>query len=141
LSNRRQSNFLDSELSYEDLGGGVGTGFTHSVIRTDNDGTGPLYVVESRLSSGEGTYSKILTWVSAKTDLVSKVEYYDRDGKLLKVMEMKDYKKFQNGAWRAQLVTVSNVQNHRGTRLELSDLKLDQGLSAEDFSPSALESE
>jgi outer membrane lipoprotein-sorting protein len=141
LSGKRQANFLDSELSYEDLGGTNGIGFTNSILKTESDASGPLYVIQSQTASTEGSYSKILTWVSTKTSLASKIEYYDHAGKLLKTMEMKNYKQFTNGIWRAQLVTVTNLQNHRGTRLELSDLKLDQGLSAQEFTPTALQSE
>lgn len=141
LSGKRQANFLDSELSYEDLGGANGLGFTNTLLRTEEGPSGAVYVVQSQTSSTEGTYSRILTWVSAQSSLASKVEYYDHDGKLLKTMEMKNYKQFTNGIWRSQLVSVTNTQNHRGTRLELSDLKLDQGLSAEEFTPTALQSE
>lgn len=141
LSGKRQANFLDSELSYEDLGGGGGLGFTNSILRTDKDASGSVNVLQSVPKTSDGSYGKILTWIPAKTNLVTKAEYYDRAGKLLKTMEMSNYKQFSNGIWRAQTVTVSNAQNHRGTRLELSDLKLDQGLSAEEFTPNALQSE
>jgi outer membrane lipoprotein-sorting protein len=139
LSNKRQANFLDSELSYEDLGGTNG-GFTNKVLRTEKDSSGaPVSVIESDTSNPDASYSKVLTWVPMKTYLANKVEYYDHAGGLLKVMEMQNYKQFKSGVWRAELVTVKNVQNNRSTRLELSDLKLDQGLSASHFSPSALE--
>jgi hypothetical protein len=68
---------------------------------------------------------------------VDKIEYFDKTGKPLKVSTFSDYKQFGN-VWRAQKISVSNLQNKRGTTLQLSDLKLNKGLDDSEFTESAL---
>ena len=54
-------------------------------------------------------------------------------------MDFKNYKKFGKNTWRAKKVLVKNVQNKRGTTLNLSDLKLNSGLKDSEFTKRALE--
>jgi len=138
LSAKRSSNFLDSELSYEDMGSGSTEQMSNQIVKSDVLDGVPHDVVESVTKNPDSAYSKLLTWVSTKTNLVSKIEYYDRSGKLLKTTTMSDYKKFGGNVWRALKVSVTNAQNHRSTRLDLVDLKINIGLSSANFSPSAL---
>ncbi|MDR3608666.1 MAG: outer membrane lipoprotein-sorting protein [Oligoflexia bacterium] len=142
LSGKKSSNFLDSELSYEDMGNSNPDQITSQILRTETapDGKGKNAVIESKLNNPDSAYSRIITWVDLDTKLVSKIEDYDRAGALLKTTEMTHYKKFTNGVWRAQQVLVTNAQNHRATQLDLVDLKLNRGLSSRNFSPSALSS-
>jgi predicted RND superfamily exporter protein len=138
VGGKKGSNFLDSELSYEDMGSANEKGVTSTVLRTETAPAGTIDVIESKMSDPDSTYSRLLTWVNMSTHLVEKMEYYDHSGALLKTTEMNNYKKFPNGVWRAQEVIVKNAQNHRGTKLELNDLKFNRGLSSRNFSPSAL---
>ena len=115
--------------------------FSNKIVRTEKDAKGPVDVIESTLTSGDSSYSKMITWVSANEDLVNKIEYYDRKGNLLKTTEMSDYKKFSGDVWRAQDILVKNVQNHRSTRLQLKDLAINKGLNDSDFSVSAMASD
>ncbi len=134
VGGKKGANFLDSELSYEDMGSSSAKNFTASILKTEADNT----VIESKTTQPDSAYSRILTWIDLKTKLVSKIEYYDQANSLLKTTLMSHYKKFANGVWRAQEVVVQNVQNHRGTKLELTELKFNRGLSSRNFSPSAL---
>jgi hypothetical protein len=66
-----------------------------------------------------------------------KSEYYDEDGKLLKIMTFGGYKKYKN-LWRAGNIQVKNVKKNRSTILEMKKFsikKMDDG----EFSMSALE--
>jgi outer membrane lipoprotein-sorting protein len=141
LSSNKSSNFLDSELSYEDMGSSSNRKYVNSLLRTEKTPTGDVAVIESKLSTGDSAYSRILAWVPLGNFLVTKLEYYDLTGKLLKVTEMGTYKKFAGGIWRTQDVQVKNVQNHRSTHLMLKDLKINQGLDDHVFTESEMAEE
>jgi outer membrane lipoprotein-sorting protein len=141
LSSNKSANFLDSELSYEDMGAASTRKFANAILRTEPTTEGDVAVIESKTISGDSSYSRIVTWVPLKTFLVSKIEYYSRDGKLLKTTQMGNYKSFPGGVWRTEEVVVSNVQNHRSTQLKLKDLKLNQGLGDQAFTQTAMEEE
>ena len=138
VSSNKSSSFLDSEMSYEDMGSSSDKKFSNKILRSETDAHGPVNVIESTLTGGDSTYSKILTWVSADLSLVNKIEYYDRKGALLKTTEMNDYKKFNGDVWRAQEIVVKNAQNKRSTKLQLKDLATNKGLEDSDFSVSAM---
>jgi outer membrane lipoprotein-sorting protein len=141
VSSNKSSSFLDSEMSYEDLGSSSDKKFANKILRTETAADGPVAVIESTLTSGDSTYSKMITWVATTNDLVQKVEYYDRKGALLKTTEMSDYKKFPGDIWRAQTINVKNAQNHRGTELQMKDVAINKGISDSDFSVNALSQE
>jgi hypothetical protein len=86
---------------------------------------------------GESSYGKTVLWVDSKNNLVGKIEYFDKHGKPLKISTFSGYAKFDN-VWRAKKISVTNLQNKRGTVLELSGIKLNKGLDDTEFSESAL---
>lgn len=132
----RGGSFMDSELSYEDMGTSSDARFESKVIGKKKE-NGTDYTLIENVPHGESVYGKTILWVADKTDLVGKIEYFDKANKPLKVSTFSGYKKFEN-VWRAQKVQVSNLQNKRGTVLELSGLKLNKGLDDGEFTESAL---
>jgi outer membrane lipoprotein-sorting protein len=139
LSSNKSANFLDSELSYEDMGGTNVNKVENNVLRTETTPEGEVAVVESKPVSGDSSYSRVISWVPLKSYLVTKIEYYSRDGKLLKTTQMGNYKSYSGGVWRTDEVTVNNVQNHRSTKLTLKNLKLNQGLSDQAFTQTSMQ--
>jgi outer membrane lipoprotein-sorting protein len=128
--------FLGSELSYEDMGTSSDAGYTSKVVGKKSEGGHEFTLIENT-PKGESAYGKTVVWVENKTNLVGKIEYFDKALKPLKVSTFSGYKKFDN-IWRAQKVQVSNLQNKRGTTLELSGLKLNKGIDDGEFTESAL---
>ena len=127
---------MDSELSYEDMGTSSDANYESKVLSKKQDGGRDFTLIENT-PKGESTYGKTVIWVDEKTSLVGKIEYFDKSGKPLKVSTFSGYKKYDN-VWRAQKIQVSNLQNKRGTVLELSGLKLNKGLDDGEFTESAL---
>jgi outer membrane lipoprotein-sorting protein len=132
----RGGSFMDSELSYEDMGTSSDAKYESKVVGQKKDGGRDFTVIENT-PKGESTYGKTIIWVDNKTNLVGKIEYFDKAGKPLKVSTFSEYKKFDN-IFRAQKISVVNSQNKRGTVLELSGLKLNKGLDDGEFTESAL---
>jgi outer membrane lipoprotein-sorting protein/uncharacterized membrane protein YdfJ with MMPL/SSD domain len=137
VSGKRSSNFLDSELSYEDMGAGAEAGFSSKVAGHEKIDGKDFTVIEN-IPKGESTYSKVLVYVDTEKNLIGKTELFDKAGKPAKVTTFSGYKQFDKGVWRAQKVEVKNLQNKRGTVLELSDLKLNKGIDDDEFTESAL---
>jgi outer membrane lipoprotein-sorting protein len=140
ISSKKKDSFLGSEFSYEDFSPTTYSKFKNKIVKTDKIKGQKAYIIESKSNKGVGPYSRILTWVNAKDYKILQTQYFDQKGRKLKVMIFKDYKKFGNKSWRAQLIRVKNVQNKRSTKLLLSELKLNTGLSDNEFSKRALES-
>ncbi len=78
-------------------------------------------------------YTKQVSWVDQQDFQIRKVEFYDRRGDLLKVLELNDYRQYENGVWRAHQLTMSNVQTNKQTNLVYAEYDFDVELSENDF--------
>ena len=77
-------------------------------------------------------YSKQISWVDQDVFQIRRVEFYDRRGDLLKVLELNDYRDY-DGIWRAQTLSMSNVQTNKQTDLIYGDYTFSTGLAENDF--------
>jgi outer membrane lipoprotein-sorting protein len=133
-SKNKSGAFMGSEFSYEDLSAFNVKKYTYP------DGEAKLgelngkkvYLGESKPVSKYSGYTKLLTWVDAKTFLIQKTEYYDRKKELLKTAVFSDYKKI-NGSWRIGKIVMSNIQNDKKTILVWTDELVNTGLKNRDF--------
>jgi uncharacterized protein len=136
VGSNKKGRFLDSELSFEDMNIATYQNFTNVIRESGKDKS--KIVIESKVKNkDESSYSKINTWLDAKTHRLAKAEYYDDDGKLLKIISFEKYKKYGK-IWRPQLINVKNVQEKRSTSLELKKVSLKK-LDDSEFAMSALE--
>ena len=71
--------------------------------------------------------------------LPEKMEY-SLKGKVTKTVEFKNYIPFGK-IQRAQLISVKNLTNNRGTEVQFSDMKVNAGVTAADFTQGALKNE
>jgi outer membrane lipoprotein-sorting protein len=78
-------------------------------------------------------YSKQVSYVDQQVFQIRKVEFYDRRGDLLKVLELDDYRQYDNGVWRAHRLTMENLQTNKRTDLVYQDYAFDVGISDRDF--------
>lgn len=135
---KESRSILGSELNSEDFN-----------ISTENNAKNVLkkeikiqnqtyYVIESDVSQVSKNYSKIISYVATHEFLPAKSECYDKQNKLLKVIEYSNYKKLENGKWRAEKIKIQNVQNNRATEVAFTNIKVDQNLKVSEFTPKAL---
>lgn len=135
-SSGKGGNFMGSELNYEDMGSSAEAKFESKVVGAKEEGGRKFTLVENT-PKGSSVYGKTIMWVDDKLSLVSKVEYFDKAMKPLKVSIFSGYKQYDK-VWRAQKISVTNLQNKRGTVLELSNLKVNKGIDDGEFTESAL---
>lgn len=139
VSGNKSQRFLDTEFNLEDFSAATYANFENKILKEERSPSASVVVIESKAKKGsDSSYSRILTWVDLNTYQIQKSEYYDRNGKLLKTMVFRDYKKY-GSAWRARTVEVRNMQNQRSTVLYVAALKVNAGLSDREFTQVALE--
>jgi len=102
------------------------------------------YILEARPKNedvkDETGYSKRRIWVDKERFTSPKVEYYDKNGRLLKVSTTDQWEQVQ-GLWRANRVTMENVQEKTKTVLTYQggSRKINQGIDDSMFTRRALE--
>lgn len=135
------NSILGSELNTEDFNINTETSAKNTLKREAKVGTQSYYVVESDVNTASGIYSKVISYIATNEYLPTKSEAFDKQGKLLKVIDFSDYKKVGTGKWRAGKIKIRNVQNNRATEIVIANIKVDQDLKPSEFTPKALSEE
>ena len=121
LGSNKKGRFLDSEIAYEDLAISTYKEFNNKITKSDQN----TLIIESKIKRGsDSTYGRIVTRIAKPDYRIEKVEYYDKDGSLLKRAEFKGYQKVGDRYWRARNVIVKNAQTKRQTQLSVRRVSL-----------------
>lgn len=137
--------FLNSDLTYQDVSYRGLDEDEHFYIGKEEVNGDSLYKVESIPHVKGEIYSKRLFWIkkgeganSWDECVVKKIAYYDTKGVLLKE-QLLDWQRV-DGAWMWKRVVVTDVQEQHSSVFEMSDVKVDTGLSKRQFSKRAMKS-
>ncbi|HSG68420.1 MAG TPA: outer membrane lipoprotein-sorting protein [Bacteroidales bacterium] len=120
--------FTGTDFSYEDMATEpFAERFFPRLIETRDN----IYVLELKPRDERSNYSKIVVYQDVKNYYPKKMEYYDNGGKLFKESSYQ-YEKIGQ-YWNAKEVTMTNVKKEHSTKIRLSNVKFDQGLSDDIF--------
>ncbi len=132
-SNKRGGSFMGSDFSYYDMEDRSVDESEHRLVSTEPCGDTECYVIESiDKDKKRATYSKALVWVQKDIFVNVKMELFDKKGKHIKTATFGDYEKIK-GYWVAKKVTMKNLKKKSQTVLELSNIRIDEGLGDEFF--------
>ena len=132
-SSNKSGPFVGSEFAFEDFTAIELNKFEYAFIGVEECDDLQCDVLERLPRYENSGYTKQIAWVDQTDFQIRKVEFYDRRGDLLKVLELKDYRLYENGVWRAHLLSMSNVQTNKNTDLVYEDFKFGSGLTEDDF--------
>jgi hypothetical protein len=124
----QRERFLGSDLTYEDLTGQSFYDRTHELLGEEDVDAEPTYRVESRGTSAADAYARIVTWVSRRTFLPVRAEYYGRDGRLQKLGSFGGVHEVKGIPTPATIV-MADVQS--GHRTEITVQQVDFGRTLE----------
>ncbi len=125
-SSIKNERFMGTDFTYEDMSQSTFTRDYRAKRLPDQNG---LYVLElTPLPGADVSYGKLVVYADPSNYVYRKVEYYDRDGKLQKILTLRDIQQ-KNGYWVPLTMEMRDVQRNHRTVLELQDVKFDQGLS------------
>ena len=131
-SSNKSGPFVGSEFAFEDFTAIELNKFDYTYIGTEACGDLTCDVLERTPRYENSGYTKQVSWVDQTDYQIRKVEFYDRRGDLLKVLELTDYRNYE-GTWRAHKLSMSNVQTKKQTDLIYGDYTFNTGLDENDF--------
>jgi outer membrane lipoprotein-sorting protein len=132
-SDSKSDYFMGSDFTYDDLGDRKLDADVHKLLKEESVDGHDCYVVQSISKDEDYMYSKTITWIRKDNFVGVKKEFYDEDGELLKVLHITDVKKI-SGFWIVTHSEMKSVQNNHKTLIQLSDIKVNTGVSASKFS-------
>jgi len=131
-----QSSFVGSDFSYEDVSGRNVDADAHKLLREEELGGKPCYVVES-LPKGSASYKRKVSWIDKAAFLPLREEYYDVQNQLFREFSAEEIKEI-DGVPTAIKRSMKNVKSGHQTVVEFSDVKYRLALKPGDFSERAL---
>ena len=132
-SDSKSDYFMGSDFTYDDLGDRKLDADTHKFIKDETIDGHECYVVESISKDEEYMYSKTITWVRKDNFVGMKKEFYDEDEDLLKTLTIKKVEQI-SGYWVITHSEMKNSQKNHSTNIELTDVKVNTGVSSSKFS-------
>ncbi len=132
-SSNKSGPFVGSEFAFEDFTAIELNKYDYRYLGSETCGTLQCDVLERLPLYQNSGYSKQVSWVDRDVFQIRKVEFYDRRGDLLKVLELTDYRQYDNGVWRAHRLTMKNLQTNKETDLVYQDYAFNTDLDNRDF--------
>ncbi|MBN2601352.1 MAG: outer membrane lipoprotein-sorting protein [Candidatus Marinimicrobia bacterium] len=131
-SDSKSDYFMGSDFTYDDLGERHPGEDTHRIIAEEMINGEECYVVESIPVDEDYMYSRTVTWIIKGKWIGLKKEFYDEDEELLKILTVKEYQNISS-YWIVLNTEMHNVQKDHLTRIKLSKLQIDRGISDTQF--------
>jgi outer membrane lipoprotein-sorting protein len=132
----KRSSFVGSDFTYEDVSGRDATDENHTLLREENLGDRPCYVIESH-PVASADYAKRVSWIDKERWLPLKEEYTDSHGRMTRVFTADKVEQVA-GHWTVTQRTMKNLSAGQHTVVLFQNTVYDQGLSDNIFTERAL---
>ncbi len=130
--------FMGTDFTYDDMSGHEVEDYDYT-LQADADVNGKKCWNVVCIPKVKSNYSKYITWVDQLSYIPIKAEFYDKQGKLLKVMEVQSLKKI-DGFWTVEKVQMENIQKKHKTVIETKKIEYNRDVKDDLFRVSTLES-
>jgi hypothetical protein len=141
VSNEKGKSFMSSEFSNADMSSPSPADFTNSHM--ENSGKENQWVIESRPvnedKADEYGYSRKISYLSVDKTVIQKMEFYNFDDKLFKVIEIKSIQPGVNGKYIIKDMTARNLLNGRSSEIKFDNIIMNAVINDNSFTLENLE--
>jgi Outer membrane lipoprotein-sorting protein len=130
--------FMGSEFAYEDLSSFEVKKYKYRYLRDETLDGQDCFVVENTPAYADSAYAKQIEWVDKKLYHPRRLDYFDRQGRLLKTMTFTGYQQYLGKHWRASEQLMQNHQSGKATQVIWGPYKFKTNLHESEFTPEAL---
>lgn len=121
--------FMGSDFTYDDIGDRDIEEYTYKLLGEEDCFGGRCWKIESTAKDPIDTgYSKTISLIRKDALKAVYVEYYDRDNRLLKKLEVKELNS-QKGFWTIMSMEMNNVQSRHKTYFTIKNIEYDTEVS------------
>ena len=143
VSSERGKSFMGSEFSNADMSMPNLNDFTYNLTGTAEVDGRICWKVESickdDITAQEIGFRRKLAYIEKNNYLTHKVEYYDLNKDLQRIMTITDYKKQENEKYFAFRMEIKNLQNERKSVMIVDQFQLGSALDENSFSTTILD--
>ena len=124
-SHVKNEKFAGTDFTYDDMGTiNFSEEYEPKLIETTDEN----YILELTPKEGiKKDYSKLRVWIRKDNFYQEKIEYYDKGGKLWKILERRKIEKVDN-YWTSKESEMNDLKDEHRTKMILTEVKFDTGL-------------
>jgi hypothetical protein len=130
--------FMGTDFTYDDMGDRKVEEDTHTLKGEEQINGSSCWIIESVPKESGYIYSRRVSWIRQDVLIAVKVEYYDRQGELQKILCTSDITEI-DGIWTVRHMEMDNIQNKHRTILEIKDILYNLPVEDSFFSVATLE--
>jgi hypothetical protein len=130
--------FMGSEFAYEDLSSWEVKKYRYRYLRDETIDGHECFVVENIPAYDDSAYSKQIEWVDKQMYQPRRLDFYDRQGRLLKTMKFSGHQLYLGKHWRASEQLMENHQSGKSTRVIWGPYTFKARILESEFTPEAL---
>ncbi|MBD3169945.1 MAG: outer membrane lipoprotein-sorting protein [candidate division Zixibacteria bacterium] len=123
----KNSSFVGSDFSYEDVSGRHWTEDNHKLLEESTLNGKEVYVIESVPKEDFNAFHKKLTYIDKETLLPMKEEYFDKDGEMTQIMRLEKVETV-DGIPTATVRSMENLKKGSKTIVEFNSIDYNLGL-------------
>lgn len=139
VSRHKNRRFANTDYTYEDMQKRRFDKDYHTILRTENMGQYPCWVLESiPKDHNSSQYGKRISWVVKDAYVPIRIEFYGRKGRLIKVFSGYDLRKIQ-GIWTLMQTEMKDLKRKHRTLMRTDRIKYDTGIPDRVFTRRYLE--
>ncbi len=135
-SKAKTQRFMNTEFSYEDLESFNQTDEQYFIEGEENIDDIHCYIVEV-ICHTQTQYKRRLVWIDSNNWLLRRIDFYDKNNKLLKVLTISEYQNIKNYNFPTKLI-MKNIQTGCHTIMDVSGIKYNIDLSDDYFTKDSL---
>jgi outer membrane lipoprotein-sorting protein len=126
-SSAKNQNFAGTDFSYDDMESkSYSEKYAPKLLKAES----AVFTIEMT-PKGQSDYSRIITNINKTNFYPESMEYYDKGNNKIKTAKY-TFKKVGN-YWNSSEVEMTNLKTNRKTKMQMSDVRYDAGLTDNDF--------
>lgn len=130
--------FMGTDFTYDDMGARNIDDDNHTLLGKEVLNGEECFKIESVAKKKDDLYSKKISWVLPEKWVIVKVEFYDKNGALLKELTVSDVHEVDN-IWTGHVLFMDNFAKSHQTKIEVRKVEYNCDISDQVFTQTTLQ--
>lgn len=132
----KKNYFMGTDFTYEDLSRDRLDNYKFKIIKIDNFGKDKCYVIEAipvKSYLPKTSYGKKILWINKDKFYTERIEFYNKDGKLIKIQNAYKFRHIKGTIYRPMFIEMNNIAENHKTLVKIINLKVNSNLNDKYF--------
>lgn len=132
----KKNYFMGTDFTYEDMSSEDLDNFDYTIINEEQIEGHDCWVIEAKPVASykkDSSYSKRVLWVDKEIYSTVKIDFYARNGDLIKTQQSKDFENIEGTVYRAKMTLMNNFKEDHKTLIKTVNTQINKPIKDEVF--------